>query len=162
MDLNSLFNGFGFGLGFNISNGYGLGFGFDFPWIWMWTWIWILFLIDLDLDLVSIFQMKICFDSSWNVPTSQISYSCNCCIYHLKTKIILIPHTMYLQSLHWSHQNKISFNSSQNVLLCSVYHIFHKRNENEFSTWVKVFSWCEVLITVFTRETKMTSPHDSL
>ena len=146
--LDFISYGFGFGLGFNISNGYGLGFGFYFPWIWIWTWIhyfkwiwtwiWILFLIDLYLYLVSICQMKICFDSSRNVPTSQISYSCNYGIYHLKTKIILIPHTMsiLLQSLQWSHQNKISFNSSQNVLLCSVYHIFHKRNENEFSTWV--------------------------
>ena len=117
LDLDYTFNGFGFGLGFNILNGYGLGFGFYFLWIWIWTWIqyfkwiwtwiWILFLIDLYLDLVSIFQMKICFDSSWNVPTSQISYSCNYGIYHLKTKIILIPHTMsmYLQSLSLSFKN---------------------------------------------------------
>ena len=91
-------------VGLNFLHGFGFGLGLYFQWIWIWTWIqyfkriwtwiWILFLIDLYLDLVSIFQMKICFDSSWNVPTSQISYSCNYCIYHLKTKIILIPHTM--------------------------------------------------------------------
>merc|ERR1712218_524835 len=99
LDLDFISHGFGFGLGFIISNGYGIGFYFP--------WIWILFLIDLDLDLVSIFHMKFFFDSSWNVPTSQISYSCNYCIYHLKTKLIFIPHimSMYLQSLSLSFKN---------------------------------------------------------
>ena len=93
-------------------------------------WTWILFPMDLDLDLDSLFQMDMdldldfishrfgfgfgfnisyenIFDSSWNVPTSQISYSCNYCIYHLKTKLIFIPHimSMYLQSLSLSFKN---------------------------------------------------------
>ena len=134
-----------------------------------------LFQMDMDLDfishrfgfdLVSIFQMKICFDSSWNVPTSQISYSCNYCIYHFKTKIILIPHTMsmYLQSLPLSFKN-FCLDSSQNVPSGRKHYSCNHCNDHIKTKLVLIhhkMSCCVVFTTVFTREMKMTSSHEYL
>ena len=71
----------------------------------------------------------------------------------------------FLQHQHHQQRNENDFStwvSLSILLLCSVYYIFHKRNENEFSTWVSLGIYLEVLTTVFTRETKITSSHEYL